>query len=344
MKKLTIIIFVLLFGFICNSRLMAQGDDIFAAMDEHLTSDEKEQIDRAKENLAKGDKLDDQIREEDTKNQKYISKKGKKGEKKTVEAKALRVKQVQYYEKGYELIYTVYSEKVSACTFAFPEDESKVNELNEEAATQNANAKRKMKELKGLNEKDLKKKVEYAKLKSDIQSTISAYNKSIKSLIEAYQVFIDQEAKKQLEEEENRVWQNALSENSILSFQSYLNDYPNGKYASEARTQIGVLEEQAKRAKEELSRSLNTNLTFQVQIAASKVKLSQAKISTFYKAVKEVVEKNIDGWYKYSVGSYKTYDEAKKMVPRVKVKGAFVVAYDSNNKKVEIVDSMKNQK
>ncbi len=344
MKKLTIMTFILFFGILGIPKIIAQGDDIITPMAEHLTNDEKEQIDRAKDNLAKGDKLEDQIKEEDSKNQKALSKGGKKAEKKSVAAKALRVQQALQYEKGYELIYTLYSEKLGTCVFAYPEDETKVNDLVEEATTDNASAKRKMKEIKGLNEKDLKKKIEYAKLKSNIESAVNLYISSIKNLIAGYAIFLDQETKKQLEEEENRVWQNAQSEGTLQSYQAYLSDYPSGKYAGDARSQITTLEEQQKRKiEEDQSRSLQGDIIFQVQIAASKVKLSKAKISTFYKAVNEVIEKNYDGWFKYSVGSYKTYDEAKKMVPRLKVKGAFVVAYN-NDKKVDILEAIKKPK
>jgi len=344
MKKLTIITLILFFGFIGVPKIIAQGDDLFTAMEAHLTPDEKDQVDRAKENLAKGDKLEDQIKAQDTKNEKYLSKKGKKAEKKSVDAKVLRVQQAMHYEKGYDLIYTVYSEKVGACVFAFPEDETKVNELIEESSADNASAKRKMKELKGLNEKAMKKKVEYAKLKSDIQSALRLYTSSIKNLIDGYAIFLDQEAKKQLEEEESRAWQNAQSENTLLSYQQYLNDYPSGKYAADARAQISSLEEQERRRKEEeISRSLQGNIVYQVQIAASKVKFSKAKIASFYKATNDVVEKNYDGWYKYSVGNFKTYDDAKKYLTKVRVKGAFVVAY-IGDKKVEITEAMKKPK
>lgn len=343
MKKLTFIVFTILFGLIGTPVILAQGDDLFSAMEEHLTNDEKDQIQRAKDNLAKGDKVEDQIRAEEAKNQKYLDKKSKKTEKKTVEAKSLRVKQAQFYEKGYELIYTVYSEKLDACVFAYSEDEAKVKDILDEASTDNASAKRKMKEFKGLNEKDLKKKVEYSKLKSDLQSALNLYISSIKNLISGYAIYLDQENKKQVEEEENRVWQNAQSENSIQGYQAYLNDYPNGKYAADARTQIEALEEKQRKEIEDQSRSLSSNIVFQVQIAASRVKLSKAKISSFYKAINDVTERYYDNWYKYSVGSFKTYDDARNFLPKTKVKGAFVVAYQ-NDKKVEIQESMKGKK
>ena len=44
MKKLTIITFILLSGFFGSTVIKAQGDDLFSAMEEHLTNDEKRDI------------------------------------------------------------------------------------------------------------------------------------------------------------------------------------------------------------------------------------------------------------------------------------------------------------
>jgi len=343
MKKLAIITFLLFLGLMHTPEIFAQDSDLTSFMDEHLTDDEKEQVNRAKESIAKGDKMDAQIKEEDSKIQKYFSKKQKKGEKKSVEVKTLRIKQALYYEKGYALIYNVYSQKLSECVFAFEDDEAKVKELLDDAATDNSGAKRKMKDYKEVAVKDLKKDIQYSKLKSDLQGAMNLYTSGIKKLIEAYSIYLDQETKKQLEEEENRAWQSALSDNTIYSFQNYLNDFPNGKYAAEARSQISDLEEQERRkAEEEKSRSLTGDLVFQVQIAASKVSLPKWKIAKFYKATDEVTMKNYDGWFKYAVGSFNNYADAKKFVKATRVRGAFVVAY-RNGEKVIITKEMQGQ-
>lgn len=341
MKKLTIITFLLFLGFTYTPEIFAQ-EDLTAFMEEHLTDSEKDQVGRATDNIAKAEKMDAQIREQDSEVQKYFSKKKKKGEKKSVEVKTLRIKQALYYEKGYALLYNVYSQKVGECVFVYEDDEAKVRALLEDAATDNEGAKRKMKDYKQVSPKDLKKDIEYAKLKSDLQGAMNLYTSGIKKLIEAYSIYLDQETKKQLEEEENRVWQNALSDNTIYSFQNYLNDFPNGKYASEARSQIADLEEQERRKAEEQSRSLSGSLVFQVQIAASKVALPKHKIAKFYKATEEVTMKNYDGWFKYAVGNFKKYEDAKKFVKATRVKGAFVVAY-LNGEKLDIKQAIQNQ-
>jgi hypothetical protein len=341
MKKLTITLLILL-GFVFAPNLYAQGTDLFSFMEEHLSPSEQDQLKRAKDNIAKGDKLESQIKEEDKKVQKYFSKKKKKGEKKSVAVKELRIRQALYYEKAYALIYNVYSSKINGSSFIYEEDEAKANDMMDEALTDNAGAKRKMKAYKSVTPKDLKKDIEYSKLKSDLQGAMSLYISSINSLIEAYSVFLDQETKKQLEEEENRVWQNAESENTIYGYQTYLSDFPNGKYASQARSRISDLEEEEKRKKDEASRNLKGNLEFQVQIAASKKPLPKWKIAKFYKRTNEVTTKNYDGWHKYAVGSFKKYEDAKNFVKAVKVKGAFVVAY-LNGEKLDIKEAIKIQ-
>jgi len=343
MKKLTIITFLLFFGFVYVPRLQAQGADLFSFMEEHLTADEQDQLQRAKDNLKKGDKLDSQIKAEDKKVQKYFSKKKKKGEKKSVAVKELRIRQALYYEKAYALIYNVYSEKINGSTFIYEDDKAKANDLLDEALTDNAGAKRKMKAYKSVSPKDLKKSVQYNKLKSDLQGAMNLYISSINNLIDAYSVFLDQETKKQLEEEENRVWQNAESENTIYGYQTYLNDFPNGKYASQARSRMDDLEEAERKKKEEDARSLKGNLVYQVQIAASKKPLPKWKIAKFYKRTNEVTKKNYDGWHKYAIGSFTKYDDAKKFVKAVRVKGAFVVAY-LNGEKIDIKEAIKIQK
>jgi hypothetical protein len=339
MKKLTIITLLSLLGLFVTFDLKAQTEDLYSYMDQYLSSDEKDQVARAKSSFEKGDKLEQEIKEEDSKVDKYFSKKAKKGEKKSVDAKTLRIKQALYYESGYVLLYNVYAEKVGGGVFVYEEDEARVNRLLEEALDDNANAKKKLKNYKSVTPKDLKKDVTYSKLKSDIQGMNNLYESSIKKLEEAYAIVVDQEQKKQLEEEENRVWQNAQSENTIHSYQSYLSDYPNGKYAAEARSLISDLEEQERQKLKDMKSRDLTNVVFQVQIAASKVKLPAYKLSRFYKRTNEIEEKHYDEWYKYSVGNFKTYEDAKAFVNVVKVKGAFVVAY-RNGVKMDIREAI----
>jgi len=339
MKKLSSLIILLLSVFVFQTELTyAQSDDVFSFMEEYLTADESGQMDRARSSIAKADKLDSKIRSEDKKVEKYFKKKKKKGEKKSVAVKTLRIQQALYYDKAYVLVYNVYSDKIGESTFLFADDEARVSDLLGEAESDLASAKRKIKSFKGVTEKDLKKKIVYSKLKSDISSGIKLELSAINKLIEAYSIYLDQESKKQLEEEEKRVWDNASSENTALSYQSYLDEYPNGKFASSARQKVNSLEaDEARIAQEERDRqrSLAGALVFEVQIAASRKAIPKWKLAKLYPAKEEIKMKNYDKWFKYSVGKFDSYDKAKAFKKTLRVRGAFVVAY-KNDEKIDI--------
>ena len=76
-------------------------------------------------------------------------------------------------------------------------------------------------------------------------------------------------------------------------------------------------------------------LIFKIQIAASKTPLSISALRKIYHAdeiVNTVVE---DGWYKYSVGMFDTYREARKFKINIGVSDSFVVVYE-RGKKIEV--------
>jgi len=337
MKKLSTLIVLASFFFAFQSEINAQ--DIYSFMEEHLNSTESAKIESAKKNIAKGDKLSSQIREEDKKLEKY-KKKAKKLEKKSATAKFLRIKQTLYYDKGYKMVYDVYNEKIANVSFIYEDDEARANELLDDAETDMATAKRKIQVYRTVSEKDLKKKYSYSKVKGDMASVVNSEISAIKKVIEAYSIYLEQEQKRQLEEEEKRVWNNAQSENTILAYQSYLDEYPSGKYASSARQRIQDLEEEArlKKEQEEKNRSLS-GIKFEVQIAASKKVIPTWQLKRIYNGNEQIKQRNYDGWYKYSVGNFNTYQEAKAFVRMTNVRGAFVVAY-KNNQKIDIKEAI----
>ena len=339
MKNLSTFIVLISILFAFQQRVAFAQEDIYSFMEEHLTSDESAQINVAKRNIAKADKMDSQIREEDKKLKKY-SKKQKKLEKKATDAKILYIKQALYYDKGYRAVYDVYNEKIANVTFIYEDDEARANDLLEESATDISTAKRKLQTYRNVSPKDLKKKFSYSKVKSDMSSAINLEISAIKKVIEAYSIYLEQEQKRQLEQEEKRVWNNAQSENTILAYQSYLDEYPSGKYASSARQRISDLEEAARLAKEkeEKSRSL-AGIIFEVQIAASRRVIPNWQLKRIYRGGEQIKQRNYDGWFKYSVGNFNTYQEAKSFVRSTNVRGAFVVAY-RNNQKIDIKEAI----
>ena len=97
---------------------------------------------------------------------------------------------------------------------------------------------------------------------------------------------------------------------------------------------IAVVEEKPK--KDDMS-SPSEKVEFRIQLRASyKKKLNPDDLAKQFNIDKPIKEELVDGWYKYSVGSFKTYNEAKEyrkeLVTVQKVQGAFIIAYYDNKR------------
>ena len=66
---------------------------------------------------------------------------------------------------------------------------------------------------------------------------------------------------------------------------------------------------------------------YRVQVAANRSALSQRALSRMYYGNKNVEMINENGWYKYSVGDFTTYEEASQFRKSSGISNAFVVAY-----------------
>jgi len=97
---------------------------------------------------------------------------------------------------------------------------------------------------------------------------------------------------------------------------------------------IAVIEE---KPTEEEMKSPSEKVEFRIQLRASyKHKLSPDSLAKLFNIDKPINEEKIKSWYKYSVGSFKTYQEArefrKELVSNQKIKGAFIIAYFDNQR------------
>jgi hypothetical protein len=78
--------------------------------------------------------------------------------------------------------------------------------------------------------------------------------------------------------------------------------------------------------------SLFREIIFKVQIAAHTIPLSDEYLNTIYKGGLKIDMIYEDDWYKYSIGRYKTFDEAEATRRECNIKKAFVVAYQAGKK------------
>lgn len=78
----------------------------------------------------------------------------------------------------------------------------------------------------------------------------------------------------------------------------------------------------------------SASFSYKIQIIASREKLSQQAIQKIYPGKESIDVKFEDNLYKYSIGNFKSYKDAKLQVAANKVEGSFIVAY-LNGKRIE---------
>jgi hypothetical protein len=74
---------------------------------------------------------------------------------------------------------------------------------------------------------------------------------------------------------------------------------------------------------------------YKIQILASREKLDRMDIQKIYSGKENISENFEDTWYKYTLGNFKTYKEAKVLRDRIHVEGSFIVAY-LNGKRIDV--------
>ncbi len=77
---------------------------------------------------------------------------------------------------------------------------------------------------------------------------------------------------------------------------------------------------------------LKKDIIFKVQIAAHTVPITEEYLRSIYKGAMPIDMIFEDSWYKYSIGRYKTFDEADKTLQDCNVRKAFIVAYQGGKK------------
>jgi hypothetical protein len=82
---------------------------------------------------------------------------------------------------------------------------------------------------------------------------------------------------------------------------------------------------------------------FKVQIAASRVQLNENVLNSIYKGNEKISETFEDNWYKYTIGTFDTYKQARQLRDNTSVKGVFVVAY-LNGKRIKITPAVVSKK
>ncbi len=89
-----------------------------------------------------------------------------------------------------------------------------------------------------------------------------------------------------------------------------------------------------------------TGIEFRVQCGAFRENnKADEQLASKHNVTELIQEEVIDGWYKYTVGSFRTYDEAVKyrdlFISRTGILSAFIVAYNDGQRLAKITDAFK---
>jgi hypothetical protein len=106
---------------------------------------------------------------------------------------------------------------------------------------------------------------------------------------------------------------------------------------------VDTIKKTADTIKKEDEVPLFSPIIFKVQIAAHTIPLSENYLKTLYPGTHKIDMIYEDGWYKYSIGAYSSFQQASELMRETNVPRAFVVAYQAG-KKIKIKEALKQSK
>lgn len=338
-KVALVFISIISVAFVLNLIAQSIDNDILNRINTELSSKDLNTIKKAKSYLKQADNKLKEVEKEEEGFEKYFPKKAKKGEKKALKAKTLRIEAADMKAKAYSAMFKVYKRKLQSVSFEYPNDEDRAKALVSDADKSMNSGSKKLKSYMGIAKTDLKK-TQYAKIQKDLAKVLELQQYSIDRVAEAFEIWFEQDEKKMKEMAEKDAWTSAQNSNTVSSYQAYLSRFPYGDHAADAKTKMRSLEEDEQRladadAEAERLRRENeadatkaeTGVWFEVQVMAVTKQAKPESINRIYKGSDNVREFQNDGWFKYSVGKFKTYQEARQYRSETGVRRAFVVAF-----------------
>lgn len=347
MKSIKFLIAVLSL-FLMSHTAFSQGL-MHSGTESMLSDEQKEEMEDAVSYIEKGEQSEERAEKVFSRYEDLLKsskrRKRKKFERKTWEGKKYLIDAELKYQRAYGIAVETYNAFIQNADFYSNADETDAKKLANNASGLVDAADGDLDKIKSKARKkgDLKD-YKYKKLKGDISSVHSKLEDAYSKITEALNIILKQADKKKFDEEDNRAWQTAKDENTIESYQEYINVFSNGKFVRQAQLKIDDLRDNTPAPAEDNVASESTGLTFKVQIAASKTPLTHTSLSRKHSELSEIERQHIGGQYKYRIGSFPTYPEAENYLQQVrrKVPGAFIVVFDENNNQIDVTEDMKN--
>ncbi len=359
LHKLLFLTFISLI--LCSLHIKGQVDvqQIIQPISFQLENDDFDEIDKAERLVNEANKMGEDLVEEDQRLEKYFAKKEKKGEKKAVYAKQYRIDMTRKYIDGLGKLHETLNERLNFAIFEYPEDQSSVNGLRSESDDLFTTANQNFSAYEGLEKKELKS-YGYYSMVSELESIVNLCLSGVDKQIDSYAIWAAQTEKKQKELADENAWANAVNMNTIDGYKEYMSAYPKGKYREAAFHKIEELEKQAKLAEEQARLNAEreqarldsiaaaeaeaerlrllaeqdqgpTGLTFSVQIMAVYFQVDSARLKKIYNGEEAITERYEDGMYKYTLGNFAAFEEARGFRKTLTIP-SFIVAFQDGER------------
>jgi len=217
------------------------------------------------------------------------------------------------YKVGHTMIYTIFKDKAR-------EFWDSMDKSNHYAAGMEKAKYYEKKALKGLSR---------ALLKRDIVTDADRYDAALYQMKEAFDLeklaIRDQGRAVQIYQdfpvEYNYGWDDDITLDEVLAMNR------NPVIKEPPQDIFGTVEKDI-----EIDSSLLKDIIFKVQIAAHTVPLTEEYLRTIYLGGMTIDMIYEEEWYKYSIGRYKTLEEATETLEDCNVKKAFIIAYQEGKK------------
>ncbi len=279
--------------------------------------------------------------------QKYFARKNKKkAEKKSVPLKKKWIAAYKIYMDAVNSVYDIYNTWLNDIEIDDPK-------VRQEVMTHAANAEVKNSKSRDLfgryiksvsSDKILKKEVKYQKMKVDLKTSADNMIDALKEMEQALDIAFKYQ---EVDAKDNKAWNEALTQNTFEAYVNYIKNFPTGLHIDEAKAKIKAIKAKIAAERKQMEK-YNAEIEYRVQLVAVSKKLSTWKKKRLYSDYKSIEEEldPIDGLYKYYVGHFKHYKEAKKFVGGLGIADAFVVSYKNGQKApiLEVLDIENHKK
>lgn len=252
-----------------------------------------------------------------TDNKKEKRKKKKKAEKLANKANKKRIKAYDIYEASNKIRLEIYHKKLDAIR---PKNDAQIANAG---LKYEKDAEQLFKEAKNRRKK-INKSYTDIQLNNEMKEIKLIQQSAFNILLDAFAVYYEWPTSTYKKQAPIHQASSSNDENELIVF----DDSPDARYENIENIERNEY-------------NIEHGIIFRVQIMAMRRQASKKELIGIYTGEQEIFEKYEDGWYKYSIGSFKSYEAAKSFCTADGIEGSFITVY-KNGKRIAVEDALRN--